>query len=126
MTSSSTPNSIEQLLLESLLESDHPLRAFPDNSPAVSWMKDAPGRLDLALGDAAFIESPVHSLGDRKLEVFRLIGEGQATSEVAARLGISVHTVDTYREKTKGKLGVKNAVELQHEAVRWVIEPSQP
>ena len=67
--------------------------------------------LDLASGDAT-VASPLHSLSDRELEVFRLIGEGQTTSEAAARLGIGVRTVDTYREKIKRKLGVKNAVEL--------------
>ena len=78
--------------------------------------------LKVALGDSTSEGSLVSTLSDRELEVFQLIGEGVSSSEAAKRLGISVNTIDTYREKIKIKIGVKSAVELQREAVRWVIE----
>jgi len=65
---------------------------------------------------------PVQRLSDRELEVFRLIGEGQTTSSIARQLHLSVHTIDTHREKIRHKLGVKNGNELMQRAVQWVLE----
>ena len=64
--------------------------------------------------------SPVDRLSDRELEVFRLLGEGFGTREVAGKLGISVRTIDAHRAHIKEKLGLKDATELVHQAVRWV------
>jgi DNA-binding CsgD family transcriptional regulator len=66
--------------------------------------------------------SGVDSLSDRELEVFQLIGQGLATGEVARQLNLSVHTVDTYREKIRAKLNLKSGAELVQRAVRWVLE----
>jgi DNA-binding NarL/FixJ family response regulator len=64
--------------------------------------------------------SPVDCLSDRELEVFRLLGEGHGSRDVAGKLGISVRTVDAHRAHIKEKLGLKDATELVHHAVRWV------
>jgi DNA-binding NarL/FixJ family response regulator len=61
----------------------------------------------------------INSLSDRELEVFQLLGEGQATREIANRLHLSVSTVETYRAHIKQKLGLANAMELVHRAVEW-------
>jgi len=66
--------------------------------------------------------SPIDALSDRELEVFQLIGEGLTGVAVAERLGVSIHTIDSYRARLKKKLGLQNGVELQREAVRWVTE----
>ena len=69
-------------------------------------------------------ESPglsLESLSDRELEVFRLLGEGQSTSEMAVQLHLSVHTVDTYRRRIRIKLDVRNAAELMRTATEWVL-----
>src|SRR6516165_8997493 len=58
--------------------------------------------------------SPLDTLADRELEVFRLIGEGVKTAEIAERLCLSVHTVETYRERIKQKLDLKSGAELAH------------
>jgi len=68
--------------------------------------------------------SQVGRLTDREFEVFQLIGEGKGTKEIAARLHISVKTVEVHRVNIKGKLVLKTAPELIHFAVRWV--ESQP
>ncbi|MGI9518187.1 MAG: response regulator transcription factor [Pirellulaceae bacterium] len=78
--------------------------------------------VERALGEPFAEVDPVEMLSDRELEVFRLIGEGMTSSAIADRLGLSIHTIDTYREKIKHKIGVKNSVELQREAVRWKME----
>lgn len=66
--------------------------------------------------------SPAESLTDRELEVFRLIGGGLTTAEVAGRMNRSVSTVETYRHRIKVRLGLRNATELVQAATQWVLE----
>lgn len=65
---------------------------------------------------------PVERLSNRELEVFQLIGRGMTTGAIARQLHLSVHTIDTHREKIRHKLGVKNGAELVQRAVQWVLE----
>lgn len=65
-------------------------------------------------------QSPVDSLSDRELEVFRLIGEGLASKDIAEKLYISVRTVDAHRAHIKEKMGYSEGTVLVREAVRWV------
>lgn len=67
----------------------------------------------------------VDSLSGREREVLKLLGKGLTSREVAERLGLSSHTIETYREKIKKKLGLKNAAELWHFAVRWTMGNEQ-
>ena len=67
-------------------------------------------------------ESPIDSLTDRELEVFRLIGQGPTANQLAQRLHLSRHTVDTHRQRIKKKLNLANAAELTQAATRWVLE----
>lgn len=64
--------------------------------------------------------SPVAQLGDRELEVFRLIGQGHENRRIAQELHISLKTVQAHCEHIKEKLGLDNATVLIREAVRWV------
>lgn len=64
-------------------------------------------------------DSMVQKLSDREFEVFRMLGEGLTTKEVADRLHISHKTVAVHRGHIKDKLGIRNAAELLHQAVRW-------
>jgi DNA-binding NarL/FixJ family response regulator len=66
------------------------------------------------------VESPVRRLSDREFEVFQLIGQGVATSEIALRLHLSVKTVEVHRANIKQKLGLNTATELVRYAVRWL------
>lgn len=59
-------------------------------------------------------------LSDRELHVFRLIGAGLATKQIAAELRLSVKTIETYRENLKVKLRLANAPELLRAAKQWV------
>ncbi|MDI6451286.1 response regulator transcription factor [Anaerobaca lacustris] len=63
--------------------------------------------------------SPVDRLSDRELEVFRLIGEGYGTREMAEKLYLSVKTIETYRAHIKEKLNLQDANELLRAAIRW-------
>ena len=64
--------------------------------------------------------SPIEKLSDREFEVFRLLGSGKSTKEVAQALHLSPKTVDVHRGRIKEKLGLKDASSLIHHAVRWV------
>ena len=63
--------------------------------------------------------STVDILTDRELEVFRLIGAGLSTKEIAKQMTLGVKTIGTYRDRIKHKLGLKNATELTRRAVLW-------
>lgn len=64
--------------------------------------------------------TPIESLTDRELAVFRLVGQGNSTREIADELHLSVKTVETYKEKTKEKLGLRSATELVQKATLWL------
>jgi DNA-binding NarL/FixJ family response regulator len=64
----------------------------------------------------------VDRLSDRELEVFELLGGGATTREVARRLGLSVKTVESYRENIKNKLGIDNSNRLIRRAVEWTLQ----
>ena len=66
------------------------------------------------------VVSPIENLTDRELEVFRLIGEGRSTRQIAGELHLSVRTVEAYREYIKSKLNLRNATELVQHAFHWV------
>lgn len=72
--------------------------------------------------DEAAGSDPVKRLSDRELEVFTLIGRGKTTGAIAIQLQLSVHTIDSHREKIRHKLNLKNAAELTQQAVQWVLE----
>ena len=76
----------------------------------------------LATGAATGPESPVTQLSDRELEVFRLIGQGQATRQIAESLHVSVKTVQAYCARIKEKLGLESSTMLLREAIRWQEE----
>lgn len=62
----------------------------------------------------------VGALSDRELQVLSLIGHGVGTADVAARLGISVKTVETYRSNIKSKLGLRDSTDLIRFAANWI------
>jgi len=65
---------------------------------------------------------PIDSLSDRELDVFRLIGEGQKTQEIATQLHLSVKTVETYRDRIRDKLDLASGAELARCAMQWSLE----
>lgn len=73
-------------------------------------------------GSPSAAESPVAGLSDRELEVFRLIGEGHTTRQIAEELHLSVKTVESYQAHIKEKLSLRNARELVQLAIQWSIK----
>lgn len=65
-------------------------------------------------------KSPAELLSDRELEVFRMLGQGQGTRQIAQKLGLAISTIESYRASIKQKLGVERATELVARAARFV------
>ena len=80
--------------------------------------------LSKALGSPKAGASPLEILSDREIEVFRLLGQGYSTRRIAERFERSIKTVEIYRANIKQKLGLKDAAELIHCAVRWAQSPN--
>ncbi|RYY93717.1 MAG: response regulator transcription factor, partial [Comamonadaceae bacterium] len=58
-------------------------------------------------------DAPPHeSLSDREFEVFRLLVAGDAVSDIAGKLNLSVKTVSTHKANLMHKLGLPNQTEL--------------
>lgn len=66
------------------------------------------------------LESEIDQLSDRELEIFRLLGRGLGTRQIAANLHLSISTVQTHRTHIKEKLHFKSAPELVRRAVEWI------
>jgi DNA-binding NarL/FixJ family response regulator len=69
-------------------------------------------------GASADLNSRLSALSDRELEVFRLIGEGRSTRQIAEKLHLSVKTVETYQAHIKDKLSLHSGRELVQHAIQ--------
>jgi DNA-binding NarL/FixJ family response regulator len=72
-------------------------------------------------GSSAALQSRLSTLSDRELEVFRSIGEGRSTRQIADELHLSVKTVETYQAHLKEKLALRSGRELIQHAIQWKI-----
>jgi DNA-binding NarL/FixJ family response regulator len=67
------------------------------------------------------VERPAEASGchlsEREEQVLRQISRGLTHGQIATRLGISPHTVDTYVKRIRAKLGVGNKAELTRAAL---------
>ncbi len=62
--------------------------------------------------------SPAASLTAREREVLQLIAEGLKTKDIAARIHVSVKTVETHRQQIMRKLNARSVAELTKIALR--------
>jgi len=61
---------------------------------------------------------PIASLTPRQREVLQLLAEGRSAKEIAARLEISVRTVEFHKYQMMEALGIHNSAELIHVAIK--------
>jgi DNA-binding NarL/FixJ family response regulator len=66
----------------------------------------------------ASVSSPLDLLTPRQREVLRLVAEGNSTKQVAARLGLSVKTVEAHRGAIMERLGIRDLAGLVRFAIR--------
>ncbi|HLH04374.1 MAG TPA: response regulator transcription factor [Bryobacteraceae bacterium] len=64
------------------------------------------------------VTDPVDLLTNREREVLQLIAEGKTNKEVAAKLNLSVYTVDSHRGKIMEKLNLHSTGELVRFAIK--------
>jgi len=89
------------------------------------------GRISMKIIDRLFqgkdsgAESLPDILSDRELEIFRMIGGGMSTGDIAKKLNISVNTIESHRKKIKDKLGIQKGPELVKVAVQWVVSQNK-
>jgi DNA-binding NarL/FixJ family response regulator len=57
-------------------------------------------------------------LTKREREVLQLISEGESTRHIAAKLAISIKTVETHRRQMMGKIGIRTVAGLTKYAIR--------
>jgi two-component system, NarL family, response regulator NreC len=84
-------------------------------SQAVSKFVPQPG------GRATRADAPddrYELLTERERHIYQLLAEGNSNKDIASRLGLSLHTVETHRARVMEKLGVHTAAELVLSAVR--------
>jgi DNA-binding NarL/FixJ family response regulator len=72
-------------------------------------------------GGSADMNSRLSALSDRELEVFRLIGDGCSTRQIAEKLHLSIKTVETYQAHIKDKLSLHSGRELVQHAIQASI-----
>lgn len=60
-------------------------------------------------------------LSQRELQIIRLSAEGLKASEIAERIFLSVHTVNTHRQRIYAKMDVKNVSEMLRKATELGI-----
>jgi DNA-binding NarL/FixJ family response regulator len=66
--------------------------------------------------------SPLETLSDRELEVFRMLGHGKGTRQIAQDLNVTVATINSFRNRIKDKLHLKTATEVMLHAIQWSRE----
>lgn len=69
--------------------------------------------------------SPFESLSAREREVLQLTVTGSTSAAIAEKLNLSPKTVDTYRSRMMGKLGVQNLPELVRMAIKHGLTPAE-
>jgi DNA-binding NarL/FixJ family response regulator len=67
-----------------------------------------------------------YHLSEREEQVLRQISRGLTHGQIATRLGISPHTVDTYVKRIRAKLGVGNKAELTRAALLGRLAADPP
>jgi DNA-binding NarL/FixJ family response regulator len=74
------------------------------------------------------VTAGVEDLSDREAEVLRLIAQGHSNKEIAARLELSVKTVETYKARSMEKLSLTGRADIVRLALEkgWLQEPDKP
>jgi DNA-binding NarL/FixJ family response regulator len=70
-------------------------------------------------GEPEQIPSPLEALSDRELEVFRMLGQGKGTREIAQEMNVALPTVSSFKNRIKEKLQFKNSTEMILYSLQW-------
>jgi DNA-binding NarL/FixJ family response regulator len=128
------------LVLSMHQEMQYAVRAIKSGASGYLTKETAPAQLEAAIrkiaGGGAYISAevaeqlalgampggaaglPHESLSDREFEVFRLLVAGDAVTDIAGKLNLSVKTVSTHKANLMQKLGLANQTELVRYALK--------
>jgi DNA-binding NarL/FixJ family response regulator len=106
------PSKTVKTAVRKVLGGDIHLSEKMASSLIARFMRGSPGRAP----------SPLETLSDRELQVFRKLGEGKRVREIAGELGVTIATVNWFRNQIKEKLGLKNSTDVMLHAIQWVQE----
>jgi two-component system response regulator NreC len=84
-------------------------------SPAITKMA---ALANLKGGPSGGIAGQLEHLTKRELQVLQLIAEGKSTKDIAARLELSVKTVETHRKQIMDKLEIRSIAGLTKYCIR--------
>ncbi|MDB6121679.1 MAG: Two component transcriptional regulator, LuxR family [Pedosphaera sp.] len=63
--------------------------------------------------------SALETLSDRELEVFKMLGQGKGTRQIAEELDLSIATINSFRARIKEKLNLRTSTEVMLHAIQW-------
>ena len=69
------------------------------------------------------LQSPLEMLSMREREVLQLTVEGHTSAAIAERMELSPKTIETYRSRLMGKIGIRDLTELVRFAIKHGITP---
>jgi DNA-binding CsgD family transcriptional regulator/pimeloyl-ACP methyl ester carboxylesterase len=110
-----------------MLEGTQPALFLEDASRVVSLLVDfigegiepAPETLGAGVGEAAGIPAPrLGGLSRRELDVLRLLAAGDSNTQIARRLGLSIHTIERHVANLYRKIGARGRADATAYAVR--------
>ena len=105
-------NSAGEELIQAILAVQKGMAFF---SPAVARIfQDGFARLK----DAREVNDRFELLTDRERQIYQLLAEGNSNKEIANRLNLSLHTVETHRWRVMEKLDLHSTADLVLSAVR--------
>lgn len=70
-------------------------------------------------GESDQIPSPLEILSDREMEVFRMLGQGKGTREIAQEMKVALPTISSFKNRIKEKMGFKNSTEMILFSLQW-------
>lgn len=62
------------------------------------------------LSDPPIIE--IGDLSEREMQIIKYVGRGMSSSDIASKLHVSIHTINSHRKNILKKLGLKSPTEL--------------
>lgn len=74
-------------------------------------------------GEAEMELKRCRSLSFREKQVVALVCQGHANAEIAARLGISIHTVASHMHNVREKLDLRSKAEIRLALADWDFTP---
>jgi DNA-binding NarL/FixJ family response regulator len=83
------------------------------------------GAIPATIKYAAGLRRGPADLSEREAHVLRAIANGHSNKEIAARMQLSVKTIETYKARAMGKMGFRKLADLVRHAVQrgWLADP---